>query len=491
MPNKVVNDINAALEGLEDNMSMAVGGFGICGNPLVLLEGIVGTKVTGLEVYSNNPGTQIDNEHLGLALLFNARQVAKFGGSFIGFNKEFERQFFAGELEVDLIPQGTLAEMMRSGGAGIPAFYTASGVDTARSDGGLPERYSSDGSGTLVQESKPKETREFTFNGKTQKYVLEDSLVTDFSLLRAWKADPEGNLVFRNTAGNFNADAAKCGNITVVEVEHMVESGELEPNDIDVPGIFVDRLLPLTPEQAANKQIERPTYRVKSDNGDERPEDLNIPDKGWSRLQIAERAAQELQDGEYVNLGIGMPTAVANYVPKDIDITLQSENGILKTGPYPLKEEMDPDTINAGKECATILPGGSVFDSSTSFTMIRGGHVNTAILGALEVSQNGDIANWGIPGVKMKGMGGAMDLVKGAQRVIAIMDHVAPDGSSRIRTECTLPLTAKGAIKTVITSLCVFDITEDGLVLKELAPSVSKEDVAENTEAEYTVAEGV
>lgn len=181
--NKVVSDLSSALDGLESGMSMAVGGFGICGNPLVFLEGIVGTGVTDLEVYSNNPGTQIEDKPLGLALLFNAKQVAKFGGSFIGFNKEFERQFFAGELEVDLIPQGTLAEKMRAGGAGIPAFYTATGVDTARADGGLPVRYAPDG--TLVKESEPMETREFTRNGVTKTYVLEESLVTDFSFLRA------------------------------------------------------------------------------------------------------------------------------------------------------------------------------------------------------------------------------------------------------------------------------------------------------------------
>ena len=250
---KVVRSAAEAIADVADNASLAVGGFGLCGIPSVLIKALLDKGVTGLDVTSNNCGV----DEWGLGMLLRERRITRMTSSYVGENKEFARQYLSGELEVELTPQGTLAERLRAGGTGIPAFFTRTGVGTQVADGGVPWRYAADGSVALA--SPPKEVREY--DGLD--YVLERAIVCDFGLVRAWKGDRHGNLVFRESARNFNPLCAMAGRITIAEVEELVEAGDIEPDEVHLPGIFVQRVVPLTPDEAADKRIERRTVRQK------------------------------------------------------------------------------------------------------------------------------------------------------------------------------------------------------------------------------------
>ncbi len=252
---KVVKTAEEAVADVADGSSLAVGGFGLCGIPSVLIQALLDTGVTDLEAVSNNCG--IDD--WGLGLLLREKRIRRMTSSYVGENKEFERQYLRGELEVELTPQGTLAERLRAGGAGVPAFFTATGVGTQVADGGLPWRY--DEAGNVTVASPPKEVREFETAEGPRAFVLEQAIITDFGLIRAWRGDRHGNLVFKDSARNFNPLCAMAGRVTIAEVEELVEPGELLPNDVHLPGVYVQRVLPLTAEQAAQKRIERRTVR--------------------------------------------------------------------------------------------------------------------------------------------------------------------------------------------------------------------------------------
>ena len=467
---KVYKSSKDAVADIKSGSRILIGGFGICGIPENLLKELSErTEVKDLEIVSNNGGVA----DFGNGLLLRNKQVKRLTGSYVGENKILESMYLTGELELNLIPQGTLAEKCRAGGAGIPGFYTPTGYGTQIQEGGFPIKLDSanpKGKPLIVSKSKPTAM----FNGRN--YVLEEAITGDFALVKAYKADTEGNLIFRKTARNFNHDMATAARITIAEVEEIVEKGQLDPDDIHCPGIFVHRIVK---GEKYEKRIER-KRDPKQQNSDSDP----------MKSRIARRAAEELEDGMYVNLGIGIPNLVTDYIPENKHIVFHSENGMLGLGPYPYGKE-DPDLVSAIKEGASETLGCSYFKSSESFAMIRGRHIDLTILGALQVSQSGDLANWIIPGKLVKGMGGAMDLVGSGGKVIVTMEHTAKGDQIKILEKCSLPLTGKQVVSKLITELGVFCFDEQGIILTELFKGVELEKVRKLTGCKLRLADKI
>ncbi|CAE8618759.1 unnamed protein product [Polarella glacialis] len=471
---KVARSADEAVADIPDGATVCVGGFGVCGIPENLIAAIERKGVKNLTAVSNNAG--VDN--FGLGILLRSGQVKRMIASYVGENKKFEELYLSGQLEVELTPQGTLAERLRAGGAGIPAFFTRTAYGTAIQEGTNIIKYGPGGAkgGVVEIMSEPRETREFDGKG----HVMEKAIVGDFSIVKAWRGDERGNLVWRGTSRNFNPDCAKAGKICIAEVEEIVPVGSIKPEDVHLPGIYVHRVVQ---GQHYERRIEKRT--VTSGTGE-----MQVDKR---RELIIRRAAEDLKDGMYVNLGIGMPTLVSNYVKPGVQIELQSENGLLGIGPYPSESEVDADLINAGKETITMIPGSSIFSSSESFAMIRGSKVDVTILGAMEVAANGDLANWIIPGKMVKGMGGAMDLVSSDSKVLVVMEHLAKGDRHKLKQTCGLPLTGKRVVNRCITELGVFDFVTEGPeqppTLIEIAPDTTLDAVRAATGFEFKVAE--
>lgn len=424
---------------------LMAGGFGMTGHPVHLLHALAETSVSGLTYIGNNIG----EANLGGGRLLRNGQVARAIGSYFTSNPEAVQAVQAGRLLVTLMPQGTLAEAIRAGGAGLGGFYTPTAHGTSLAEGAEVK----------------------VIDGVPQIFV--PALRADVAFLRAWRADEAGNLVYRRTEQNFNKVMATAARLVIAEAEHIVPVGTLEPEEIHTPGIYVDYLV-----QAHTTREELGSSGA-----------IEVAAQGPSdRLVIAKRALAELHPGEVVNLGIGIPTLIADLIGPDDGIILHSENGMLGVGPAPKEGGALDYPVNAGKIPVTALPGASYFDSSDSFAMIRGGHVDVAVMGALQVDMHGNLANWAVPGKPLLGVGGAMDLASGAKRVIVTMTHTTPQGAPKIVRECTLPVTARGVVDVVITELAVFRFDGNELVLVELQPDSTLAQVRERTAAPFRVA---
>jgi 3-oxoacid CoA-transferase len=429
-----------------DGAVIMVGGFGMTGNPVHLLHGLAEREVKNLTIISNNVG----EPGLGGGRLLRNGQIRKAIGSFFTSNREAVQAVLEKRLEVQLLPQGTLAEAIRAGGAGIGGFYTPTSAGTVLAEG---------------QETK-------MINGV--EHVFIPALRADVALVRAYRADTAGNLVYRMTERNFNPLMATAADLVIAEAEEIVPVGTISPDEVVTPGIYVDFLI------QAHTTLE--------DLGSSAAVDSELKGANEERLNMARRAFAELKPGDVVNLGVGIPTLVADLISPQAGIILHTENGLLGVGPAPESGGAMDYPVNASKQPVTALPGAAYFDSAISFAMIRGGHIDVAIMGGLQVDEEANLANWAVPGKPLLGVGGAMDLASGAKRLIVTMTHTSRDGAPKIVPKATLPLTARKAVETVITDLAVFKFIKGQLTLIELMPGATLEQVRALTSAHFVEA---
>ena len=428
---------------VRDGDVLMAGGFGMTGSPVHLLHALAETAVRGLTYIGNNVG----EPGLGVGRLLRNGQIAKAVGSYFTSNPEAVAAAQSGAIEVRLIPQGSLAEAIRAGGAGIGGFYTPTAL------------------GTVIAEGSDR--REI--DGKLQLFV--PALRANVAFVRAWRADTAGNLVYRMTEQNFNRAMATAADLVIAEVEEIVPVGTISPESIHTPGTYVDYLV------QAHTTLEELGSSASVEAGGQRV--------GERRMSMARRALAELRRGDVVNLGVGIPTLVADLIGSEDGIIMHSENGMLGVGPSPEDGGAMDYPVNAGKIPVTALPGSSYFDSAESFAMIRGGHVDVAIMGALQVDEHASLANWAVPGKPLLGVGGAMDLASGAKRLIVLMTHTATGGESKVVPECTLPLTARGVVDILITDLAVFRFDAGEMALVELMPGATIDEVRMVTSATF------
>ncbi len=441
---QITADEAAAL--VKDGDTIFGGGFGMTGNPVHLLHALARTKTRNLTFIGNNVGEQ----NLGGGRLLLNGQIRKMIGSFFTSNPDAVEAAQNKQVEYELLPQGTLSEAIRAGGAGIGGFYTPTSAGTLLASG---------------RDSRMIDGVE---------HVFVKSLRANVAFIRAWRADAAGNLTYRLTEQNFNKSMATAADVVVAEVEEIVPVGDLDPNTIHTPCCYVDFLVQASISEESLGTSATVSTSKKTDD---------------SRTVIARRAFQELKKGDVVNLGIGIPTLIADFIRPEDGIMLHTENGMLGVGPSPTDGGGALHyPVNAGKIPVTALPGSSYFDSAESFAMIRGGHVDVAVMGGLQVDEQANLANWAVPGKPLLGVGGAMDLAAGAKRLIIVMNHYNTDGSTKIVPTCTLPLTAIKAVDMIITDLGVFEFLSGVLTLTETMPGTTLEELKAKTSASFKIA---
>ena len=426
--------------------TLLVGGFGMTGNPTQVLHALAETDVGDITYIANNVG----EPGLGGGRMLRNGQIRKAIGSFFTSNPEAVAAAQSGAIEFEVMPQGTMVEAIRAGGAGIGGFFTPTAAGTVLAEG--------------------RETKRI--DGRL--HVFQPALRANVALIRAWSADTAGNLAYRMTEQNFNRAMATAADLVIAEIEECVPTGELPPESIHTPGCYVDYLVPVKTSVA-----DLGSSASIADGGKK---------AGGLRMKLARRALAELRPGDIVNLGVGIPTLVADLITPAHGIILHTENGMLGVGPAPESGGALEYPINASKIPVTALPGSSYFDSADSFAMIRGGHVDVAIMGGLQVDERANLANWAAPGRPLLGVGGAMDLASGAKRLIVTMTHASRDGQSKIVPSCTLPLTATNAVDVIITELAVFRFCDGRLTLTELLEEASLEEVKAKTDARFEIA---
>ncbi|HXT87828.1 MAG TPA: 3-oxoacid CoA-transferase [Trebonia sp.] len=460
-PTGKVTTAAEAVADIEDGASIGIAGFGLSHRyPSTLISALGDKGSRGLTVYCNGLGQPgfptgtllADNHQIGhLVTCFSARP---------GVVTEAEKQIAAGDMTLEMVPQGTLVERMRAGGAGLAAIYTPTGYGSRIADG-KDIRY---------------------FDGRP--YVLERAITTDFAFIRAAKADHFGNVAFRGGSQNFNVSFAKAAKVTIVEAEEIVPTGEIAPHEVDLPGVFVTRVVPITVAMDVHnlpKRANRPASSAKQYLGK----------SALTRAEIGRRAAALLPDNAVVNLGAGLPVQVANWVT-DRPVVLHAENGLLNYGGF-AGDDFDPDLHDAGGQFVTTRPGTSFFDSVTSFEIARGGRLYAVILGTYQVGGNGDLANWSAPGMIGGGVGGAMDLAAGAQHVFVTLEHTDSKGLPKLVERCEFPLTMPNCVDAIVTDLALLRRPDRNsrFTLEEIAAGFTVDEVLSLTGMAVDVADEV